>query len=139
MALPVRAGGPDLGRGAMPVEAGLGTDIEAPIRQNRHDLTWLQCDEFRLVADEWDPLAFLIAEAVRHMAVAGLTPIHAAIVSSELPAPTLRRDKPYPDKQANAAFAPGATAASRISKALRRSAAVVRPQRPCAVGLDHCV
>ena len=43
-------------------------------------------------------MAFLFAEAVRHMAVAALTPVHAAIVSSELPAPMLQRGELYPQQ-----------------------------------------
>ena len=81
-----------------PVEAALGTDVKAPIRQHRHYLTWLQRREFRLVAGEEDPLAFFFAEAVRHMAAAALTPVHTAAVTSELPAPTLQRCEPYPQQ-----------------------------------------
>ena len=81
-----------------PVEAALGTDIKAPIRQHRHDLSWRQRREFGLVTGEEDPLAFFFAEAVRHMAVAALPPVHTAIVSSELPAPTLQRGEPYPQQ-----------------------------------------
>ena len=81
-----------------PVEAALGTDIEPPIRQHRHDLPWRQRREFRLVTGEQDPLAFFFAEAVRQMAVAALTPVHTAIVSGELPAPTLQRGEPYPQQ-----------------------------------------
>jgi len=79
-----------------PVEAALGTDVKAPIRQHRHDLPWRQRREFTLVAGEEDPLAFFFAEAVRHIAVAALTPVHTAAVTSELPAPTLQRGEPYP-------------------------------------------
>jgi hypothetical protein len=81
-----------------PVEAALGTDIKPPIGQYRDDLPRRQRREFWLVAGEEDPLAFFFAEAVRHMAVAALTPVHTAIVSSELPAPTLQRGEPYPQQ-----------------------------------------
>ena len=81
-----------------PVETALGTDVQPPVRQHRHDLTRWQRSEFRLVAGEEDPLAFLFAEAVRHMAVVALTPVHAANVSSELPAPMLQRGEPYPQQ-----------------------------------------
>ena len=81
-----------------PVEAAHGTDIEPPIRKHRHDLPWRQRREFTLVAGEQDPLAFLFAEALDHMAVAALTPVHTAIVSSELPAPALQRGEPYPQQ-----------------------------------------
>ena len=78
------------------VEAPLGTDIEAPICQHRHDLPWRQRRKFGLVAGEEDPLAFFFAEAVRDMTVAALTPVHAITVRSKLPAPALQRGEPYP-------------------------------------------
>jgi len=72
------------------VKAALGTDIEAPICQHRHDLSWRQRREFGLVAGEEDPLAFFFAEAVRDMTVAALTTVHAITVRSKLPAPALQ-------------------------------------------------
>lgn len=44
---------------------------------------------------EVDPQGFLLAEGVRHMAVAALTPINTAPVNSELPSPTLQLGGPY--------------------------------------------
>ena len=78
------------------VKAALGTDIEAPICQHRHDLSRRQCGEFRLVTSEQDALAFYFAEAVRHMAVAALATVHTVDVTSELAAPKLQRGEPYP-------------------------------------------
>jgi hypothetical protein len=74
-----------------PVEAALGTDVQPPIRQNRNDLSWRHRREFRLVAGEEDLLSFFLAEAVRHMAVTALTPVHTAAVTSKLTTPTLQR------------------------------------------------
>ncbi len=81
-----------------PVEAALGTDVKVPSRQHRHNLTWRQCREFRLVAGEEDPLPFFFAEAVRLIAVAALTPVHTAALTSELAVPTLQRGEPYPQQ-----------------------------------------
>jgi hypothetical protein len=77
------------------VEASLGTDIDAPICQHRHDLSWRQRREFGLVAGEEYPLAFFLAEAVGHMPAAALTPVHAITVRSKLPAPAMQRGEPY--------------------------------------------
>ena len=81
-----------------PVKAALGTDLKAPIRQHRHDLSWRQRREFGLVAGEEDPLTFFFAEAVRDMTVAALTTINAITVRSKLPAPALQRGEPYPQQ-----------------------------------------
>ena len=78
-----------------PVEAALRTDIQTPVRENRHDLPWWQRRKFRLVAGQQNPLAFLLAEAVRHMAVAALAAIDAITVTSELAAPALQRGQPH--------------------------------------------
>ena len=53
-----------------PVEASLRTDVQALVSQDWNDLPWWQCRKFRLVAGQQDALAFLLAEAVRHMAMA---------------------------------------------------------------------
>jgi hypothetical protein len=80
------------------VEASLGTDVEAPISQHRHDLSRRQCGEFRLVRSEQDALAFFFAEAVSHVAVAALATVDAIAVTSKLTAPTLQRGEPYPQQ-----------------------------------------
>jgi len=82
-----------------PVEAALGTDIEPPIRLHRHDLPWRQQHRFRLVAGEQDPLAFLFAQAVRHMAVAALATVDAITVTNKLTAPALQRGEPNAEQQ----------------------------------------
>jgi hypothetical protein len=74
-----------------PVEAALGTYIEPPVCQHRHDLPWRQRREFRLVAGEQDPLAFLACEAMGHMALAALAAVHTVHITGELPAPALQR------------------------------------------------
>ena len=81
-----------------PVKAAFRTDIKPAIGQDRHDLSWRQRREFGLVTGEEDPLAFFFAEAVRHIAMAALTPVHTAAVTSELAAPTLQRSEPYPQQ-----------------------------------------
>ena len=81
------------------VKAPLGTDIEAPICQYRHDLSWRQRRKFGLVAGEEDPLAFFFAEAVRDMTVAALTSVHAITVRSKLPAPALQRRQAHAEQQ----------------------------------------
>jgi hypothetical protein len=68
----------------------LGTDVQAPISQDRHDLAWRQCREFRLVAGEQDPLPLLLAQAVRNQAVAAFTAIQAVPITRELPPPALQ-------------------------------------------------
>jgi hypothetical protein len=73
-----------------PVEAALGTDIQASISQNRHDLPWRQRREFRLVAGEQDPLPLLLAQAVRNQALAAFTAIQAVPITGELPPPALQ-------------------------------------------------
>jgi hypothetical protein len=85
-----------------PVEAALGTDMEAPIRQHRHDLPWRQCGEFRLVAGEEDPLAFLFAEAVRDQAWAAFAAIVTIAITDQGLPPALE------SAQADADLAAGA-------------------------------
>ena len=82
-----------------PVEAALRTDIQAPVRQHRHDLPGRKRREFRLVAGEQDSLAFLLTEAVSDLAVAALAAIDAITVTRELTAPALQRGEPYPKQQ----------------------------------------
>ena len=44
-----------------PVEGALLADIQATIRQQRHDLPWGQGGELLFVAGQQDPLALLLA------------------------------------------------------------------------------
>gem|GEM_PF-1497324 len=74
-----------------PVKTALRADIERTVRKDRHDLSRRQRGEFRLVAGEQDPLAFLVAEAVSHMAMAAFTAIGAVPITCELPPPALQR------------------------------------------------
>lgn len=67
-----------------PVKAALRTDIQAPVRQDRHDLSWRQRGEFRLVAGQQDPLAFFFAETVSDVAMAALAPVHTIAGTTEL-------------------------------------------------------
>jgi hypothetical protein len=78
-----------------PIKAALRTDVEPAIRKYRHDLPWWQRRKFGLVAREQDPLAFFLAEAVSHMAVAAFAAIDAITVTSELAAPALQRGQPH--------------------------------------------
>jgi hypothetical protein len=82
-----------------PVEAALGTDVKAPIRQHRHDLPRRERCEFRLIAGQQDPLAFLLAEAVSHVEVAALATVDAITVTSKLTAPALQRGEPHTEQQ----------------------------------------
>ena len=47
-----------------------------------------------------DPLAFFLAEALSHIAVAAFAAIDAITVTSELPAPALERGEPNAQQQA---------------------------------------
>jgi hypothetical protein len=73
-----------------PVEAALRADMEALVRQGWHDLPRRQCCEFRLVAGEQDPLALLVAEAVRNKAVAAFAAVQAVPITRKLPPPALQ-------------------------------------------------
>jgi hypothetical protein len=81
-----------------PVKAALRADVQATICQHRHDLPRWQRGEFRLVAGQQDPLALFFAEAVSHMAVAALAPVHTITGTSKLPAPALQRGEPDAQK-----------------------------------------
>jgi hypothetical protein len=63
--------------------------------QDRHDLAWRKRREFRFVASEEDPLAFLLAEAVSHVPAAALASVDAITVTRKLTAPTLQRGEPH--------------------------------------------
>ena len=86
-----------------PVETALGTVgevfsggvVQPPVRQHRHDLSWRQRREFRLVAGQQDPLAFLLAEAVSHVPAAALATVDAIAITSKLTAPALQRGEPH--------------------------------------------
>jgi hypothetical protein len=96
-----------------PVEAALRTDVETPIRQDRHDLSRRQRRELRLVAGEQDPLALLVAEAVRDKAVAAFTAILAVPITRELTPPALQGAEPHA-KQLGEPAGPGTCRHARI-------------------------
>ncbi len=96
-----------------PVEAALGSDIEAPVRQDGHDLPWRQRCEFRLVAGEQDPLALLVREAVRNEAVAAFTAIQAVPITRELTPPALQGGQAHA-KQLGKLASPGTRRHARI-------------------------
>jgi hypothetical protein len=81
-----------------PVEAPLRTDIEALIRQDRHDLPRGQRREFGLVAGEQDPLPLFFCEAMGNHPMAAFTAIHAVPITSELPLPALQGAQTHPQK-----------------------------------------
>jgi hypothetical protein len=78
-----------------PVEAALGTDIQASISQDRHDLPRRQGRELGLVAGEQNPLTLLIREAVRNQAVAAFTAIQAVPITRKLTSPALQGGEPH--------------------------------------------
>jgi len=78
-----------------PVRAALGTDVDPSIGKDRHDLPRRQGRELRLVAGEQDPLALLVAQAMRHQAVAAFTAIQAVPITRELPPPALQGGEPH--------------------------------------------
>ena len=55
--------------------------------------------EFKLVAGQQDPLAFLLAEAVSHVPAAALATVDAITVTSKLTAPALQRGEPHTKQQ----------------------------------------
>jgi len=78
-----------------PVETALRADVDAPIRQGRHDLSGRQSGEFRLVAGKKDSLALLVREAVRNQTVAAFTAIQSVPITRELTPPTLESGEPH--------------------------------------------
>jgi hypothetical protein len=54
-------------------------------------LAWRQGGVLGLVAGEQDPLAFLLAQAVGHMAATAFTAINAILITGKLPTPALQR------------------------------------------------
>lgn len=66
--------------------------------------------------------AFFFAEAVRHIAMAPLTPVHTADVTSELAAPTLQRSEPYPQQTSD--YSGSCTGSHRGLKDLQCFAAI---------------
>jgi hypothetical protein len=107
-----------------PVEAALGTDVKAPIRQHRHNLTWRQRRKFRFVAGQQDPLAFLLAEAVSHVEVAALATVDAITVTSKLTAPALQHGEPHTEQQGQ--FTGPGTIGSALVEDLQCLPAIVR-------------
>jgi hypothetical protein len=82
-----------------PVKAAFRADIKAPIGHDRHDLSRWQRRKFRFVAAQLYPLAFFLAEAVSHMAVAAFAAIDAITVTGELAAPALQRGQTHSQQQ----------------------------------------
>lgn len=82
-----------------PIKAAFRTDIQPAIGQNGHDLSRRQRREFGLIAGEQDPLAFLLAEAVGHMAAAALATIHTVPITRKLAVPTLQRGEANTQQQ----------------------------------------
>ena len=81
------------------VKAAFRTEIKPAIGQDRHDLAWRKRREFRFVASQQDPLAFLLTEAVSHVPAAALATIDTITVSSKLTAPALQRRQAHAQKQ----------------------------------------
>ena len=81
------------------VKAALRADIQTLICKCWHDLTWRQCGVLGLDAGQQDPLAFLLTEAVCHVAVAALALVDAITVTRKLTAPTPQRSEPNAEQQ----------------------------------------
>jgi hypothetical protein len=84
-----------------PVQAALGSDLEAPVRQDRHDLSRRQRCEFRLVAGEQDSLALLTCEAVRHQAVAAFSAILTVPITRKLTPPALQGPESHAEESSH--------------------------------------
>jgi hypothetical protein len=107
-----------------PVKAAFRTDIKPAIGEDRHDLAWRKCREFRFVASQQDPLAFLLTEAVSHVPATALAPVNAITVTSKLTAPALQRREPH-GKQQGQFTSPG-TIGHALVKDLQGLPAIVR-------------
>ena len=68
--------------------------MKTTIGQDWNDLPRRQCREFRLVAGEEDSLALLVAQAMRHQAVAAFTAIQSVPNTGELSPPALQGGEP---------------------------------------------
>jgi hypothetical protein len=55
------------------------------VGQDWQDLDWWQGGEFALVSSEQDPLAFLPAQPMGHLAATGYAAVHAFPITGELP------------------------------------------------------
>jgi hypothetical protein len=109
-----------------PVEVVLRAYIETTIGQDRHDLTRRQGREFHQVAVEQDPLALLLVQTVKYPKVATFTAIAAVPKICKLSPPALQGGEPHASTAATSRDrALAATAASKISRSLRRSAGAV--------------
>jgi hypothetical protein len=69
-------------------------------------------------------LAFLLTEAVCHVAVAALTPVHAITVTRKQTAPTLQRGEPNAEQQGQ--FARSGTIGNTLIEDLQGLPAIVR-------------
>ena len=81
-----------------PVEVAFRTNKQSPISQHRHDLARRQCGKLRLVAGQQDPLALLVAKAVRNVTVAAFSVIGAIPSTCELSPPALQGGEPNAQK-----------------------------------------
>jgi len=93
--------------------------------QDQHNLLWRLSRELRLIAIEQDPRQLLVTQTITDYAVAAFTGSVLSPSTSELPPPALQGGA-----ATSRALAPAATAASRIYKAFRRSAAAVMTYTP---------
>ena len=73
-----------------PIEAALRADVQATIRQHRHDLPRWQCRKCGLAAGEQDPLALLLAWPVRDKAWRSVTAIMSVPITCKGLAPSLQ-------------------------------------------------
>ena len=80
-----------------PVKAGLGSDEKPTVSTKRHDQAWREPCRFSFVANQKDPLAFLLTEAVSYLPTAALATVDTFIC--KLPAPTLERGQPNTEQQ----------------------------------------
>ena len=117
------AGEPARGRGAPGRSCARnrckGPDPPTPARSARRERR-----EFRLIAGQQDPLAFLLAEAVSHVAAAALATVDAITVTSKLTAPALQRGEPHTEQQGQ--FTGLGTIGSALVEDLQCLPAIVR-------------
>jgi len=66
-----------------PIEAALGADIEALIRQRWHDLPRRQRGVLRLVVRQQDPLALLLTQPVNDQARTAFTAVLAVPITQK--------------------------------------------------------
>ena len=77
------------------VEAAFRPDIKVLIGKDRHHLARRKCREIRLVADEQDALACLVAQAIRDPAVAAFAATQSVPITRELSPASLQRGQTH--------------------------------------------